>query len=143
MTETRTYRHRAEYLKMAVARRRKQLKQKALIYKGSKCCICGYNKYEGALEFHHLEPDKKDFSLSVRGLTRSWERIVVELDKCILVCANCHRELHADSSAASKRKFEVKTGRIAGTPTSNMAGQSAAEPHLIAKSNEEGSETRA
>jgi predicted HNH restriction endonuclease len=92
--ETRKYKDRAEYLKAAVARRRRKLKNLAIKYKGGRCIFCGYSKYNGALEFHHLDTNKKDFGLSVRGLTRSWERIKKELDKCILVCSNCHKEIH-------------------------------------------------
>ncbi len=57
--------------------------------------ICGYSKCPGALDFHHRDPKKKDFGLAVKGLTRSWEKIQKEIDKCVLVCANCHREIHA------------------------------------------------
>ena len=92
--ETRKYADRAEYLKMAVSRRRKTLRQKGIEYKGGKCIFCGYNKYEGALDFHHVNESAKNFGLSEKGMTRSWARIKEELDKCILVCANCHRELH-------------------------------------------------
>ena len=56
-----------------------------------------------ALEFHHLDSSQKDFSISEKGYTRSWLKVREELDKCALVCANCHRELHA-SHAASLRK---------------------------------------
>lgn len=63
-------------------------------YKRNKCCICGYNKCKSALEFHHLDPKQKDFGISAKGYTRSWEKIKEELDKCIMVCANCHREIH-------------------------------------------------
>lgn len=93
--ETRTYRDRAAYNIAAVTKRRKKLKDLAIQYKGGQCIFCGYFKYAGALELHHIDPKKKDFSLSVRGLTRSWDRIQKELNKCILVCANCHREIHA------------------------------------------------
>ena len=78
----------------AVDRRRKLLKSMALEYKGGCCSKCGYNKCISALEFHHLDPSQKDFSLSSDGHTRSWETTKIELDKCILVCANCHREIH-------------------------------------------------
>lgn len=74
---------------------RKKIKIWALEYKDGKCQKCGYNKCPDALEFHHLNPDKKDFSLSDRNLSLDWENIKKELDKCILICANCHRELHA------------------------------------------------
>lgn len=72
------------------------LKVKAIEYKGGACQKCGYNKYIGALEFHHLDPAQKDFGISEKGHTRSWEKIKNELDKCILVCANCHREIHSE-----------------------------------------------
>jgi 5-methylcytosine-specific restriction endonuclease McrA len=91
----RNYRQRAEYLKKAVAARRKKLKALAIEYKGGKCFFCGYNKCNDALDFHHIVSKEKEFGLSVKGLTRSWDKIKKELDKCILVCANCHRELHA------------------------------------------------
>ena len=55
--------------------------------------ICGYNKYIGALEFHHVTGDKL-FDIGGKGYTRSWETVKAELDKCILVCSNCHKEIH-------------------------------------------------
>ena len=82
----------------AVARRRKKLKQLAVEYKGGKCSICGYSKCIAALEFHHLNPLEKDFGISASGETRSWEKVKAELDKCIIVCSNCHREIHDQES---------------------------------------------
>ena len=79
----------------AVQRRRDKIKIMAVEYKGGKCCICGYNKYVGALEFHHLNPNEKDFGIGAKGYTRSYQRIKEELDKCICVCSNCHKEIHA------------------------------------------------
>ena len=87
------YAERAEYLKAAVSKRRRQLRVMAIEYKGGKCVFCGYNRCNKALDFHHVWG--KEFGLSERGFTRSWERVRQELDKCILICANCHRELHA------------------------------------------------
>lgn len=95
MPEKRTYADRAEYLKMAVKNRRRKLKVMAVEYKGKKCILCGYNRCVGALDLHHLDESKKEFGLSVRGMTRSWNKIKKEADKCVLVCANCHREIHA------------------------------------------------
>ena len=71
----------------------KKRKVDAVEYKGGCCERCGYNKCIGALEFHHLDPTKKD---GVWTKMRLWghERLHAELDKCILVCANCHREIH-------------------------------------------------
>lgn len=74
--------------------RQRQLKKQAVQYKGGKCIICNYSKYLGALEFHHLDPNEKDFSLGNCKLT-SFEKVRFELDKCVLLCANCHREVHA------------------------------------------------
>lgn len=78
-----------------VTRRRQQLKKMAIEYMGGKCIICGYNRCDAALEFHHLDSSKKDFSISKDGNTRSWEKVKMELDKCVCVCANCHREIHS------------------------------------------------
>ena len=71
-------------------------KIKAIEYKGGKCSMCGYNKCTSALEFHQLDPSIKEYNKDGRGLNRrrSFDNSKDELDKCILVCANCHREIH-------------------------------------------------
>lgn len=112
--ETRTYRDRADYLKKAVADRRRKLRLQAIEYGGGSCQKCGYKKSLRALSFHHKNPAEKDFGLSARGLTRSWEKIKIELDKCILVCANCHMELHDE---IEQRKLNMGTSDPAGRPT--------------------------
>ena len=71
------------------------MKKWALEYKGNKCEICGYDKCSEALDFHHNNPNEKDFTISDRNLILDWIEIKKELDKCSLLCANCHRELHA------------------------------------------------
>jgi hypothetical protein len=91
--EKRTYRDRAEYLKKAVTKRRRVLKLRAIETMGGGCVICGYNKHQGVLDFHHVDPLLKSFAISGGGFSRSWASIEVELKKCILVCANCHREV--------------------------------------------------
>lgn len=68
-------------------------KLKAIEYKGGKCIVCGYHKCPNALTFHHIDPSKKSFGIS--GGTRSFEKLKSELDKCVLLCHNCHAELHA------------------------------------------------
>lgn len=93
--ENRKYRDRAAYNIAAVSKRRKLLKEMAIELKGSGCCFCNYHRCVGALEFHHINEKTKSFDLGTRGLTRSWEKIKKELKKCVLVCANCHREIHA------------------------------------------------
>jgi hypothetical protein len=77
--------------KCTVQKWRKTKKIKAIEYKGGKCEMCGYNKCVAALEFHHLDPNTKEFEIG--NNTFSWNRNKQELDKCILVCANCHREI--------------------------------------------------
>ena len=94
--DTRTYSDRREYNIKAVSKRRKEIRQKAVDYLGGKCSICGYNKCIEALEFHHKNPTEKDFSISRKGHCRSWERVKSEIEKCDLLCANCHREIHAE-----------------------------------------------
>lgn len=61
--------------------------------KGGKCLLCGYDKCTAALEFHHLDPSKKEFQINKRW-SMSDESILKEIDKCVLLCSNCHREVH-------------------------------------------------
>jgi len=70
-------------------------KKKAVEHKGGKCKSCGYDKCVSALDFHHRDPATKDKNWS-RMKGWSWDRLVKELDKCDLLCANCHRELHEE-----------------------------------------------
>lgn len=107
--ENRTYADRAAYMREAVKKRRLKLRSMALASKGGRCEICGYNKSNRALSFHHLDPSKKDFGLSDRGLTRSWEKIRNEIEKCILLCANCHMEVHDGITQLPDRKTGRKT----------------------------------
>ncbi|MCX6760964.1 MAG: HNH endonuclease signature motif containing protein [Candidatus Nealsonbacteria bacterium] len=101
MAYKRKYADRRQYLIMAVAKRRRKIKLMSVEYKGGKCQICGYNKYPGALDLHHIN-GKKSFGISAKGYTRSWEITKKELDKCILVCSNCHREIEAGISQLPK-----------------------------------------
>ena len=75
--------------------RQRLWKKKAIAYKGGKCVMCSYQKYDGALEFHHTDPTQKEYGLSA-GKLKTFLSSKDELDKCILVCSNCHREIHAD-----------------------------------------------
>lgn len=78
--------------------KRTRLRERVLEYKGSKCEICGYDKCKQALEFHHLVKEDKLFSISSNCATYSWEKVREEVDKCILLCANCHREVEYNVS---------------------------------------------
>lgn len=93
--DTRVYADRSDYLKKAVATRRRKLKIKAIETMGGACMICGYNKHPSILDFHHIDPKTKAFGISSGGFSRSWVSIENEIKKCILVCANCHREIEA------------------------------------------------
>jgi len=98
--DTRKYADRRKYLIAAVYKRRKKIRQMAIEHKGGQCQRCGYNSCVEALEFHHINSSGKDFSISEKGYTRSWAKVKEELRKCVLLCANCHREIHAQSAAS-------------------------------------------
>ena len=78
----------------AVTRRNSRMKILSVEYKGGECQLCGYNRCYAALDFHHINLHSKDFRIS-DGRQRSWERVRKELDKCVCLCSNCHREVHA------------------------------------------------
>ena len=62
---------------------------------GGKCCICGYDKCTRALHFHHLNEDEKEFGISAsNSVTMSLDKQLTELRKCVLLCGNCHMEVH-------------------------------------------------
>jgi predicted nucleic acid-binding Zn ribbon protein len=74
---------------------RSRTKERIITAFGGKCGICGYNKGKWALQMHHLDPDEKEFSLAaVRGWPTAWNSIVGELRKCVMLCSNCHSEVH-------------------------------------------------
>jgi hypothetical protein len=62
---------------------------------GGACVACGYDRCMAALQFHHLRPDEKQFSLGRKGVARSLEKARAEARKCVLLCANCHAEVEA------------------------------------------------
>ena len=68
-------------------------KKVAVAYKGGKCEMCGYDKCMGALDFHHRDPATKDPQWR-KLRCRHPDNIKEELDKCTLVCKNCHAEIH-------------------------------------------------
>jgi hypothetical protein len=83
----------------------RKMKELMVEYKGGCCQKCGYDKYLGALEFHHLDPNEKDFNPSHYRKYTFDERVKNELDKCILLCSNCHRETHFE---INERKRELR-----------------------------------
>jgi hypothetical protein len=78
--------------KQGAARRRKELRERAVAYLGGKCQICAYDKCASGFDFHHIEVWLKDFTISDR--MTSWARIEPELKKVELLCCRCHREVH-------------------------------------------------
>jgi len=76
-----------------VSSRRDKIKKKAIEYKGGSCIFCGYTTCQSALVFHHINPEEKEFGIG-SNYNKSWAKIQKELDKCSLLCQNCHAELH-------------------------------------------------
>jgi 5-methylcytosine-specific restriction endonuclease McrA len=78
----------------AVVKWRQDKKVKLVEYKGGCCQVCEYKKSIGALEFHHIDPNQKDFTISSKSY--AYERLKREVDKCVLLCSNCHIEVHEE-----------------------------------------------
>lgn len=79
----------------ATVRRRHRLKRILVEEAGGRCRLCGYSRCARALEFHHLDPNTKEFELAHNGRTRSIARLRAEASKCVLLCSNCHAEVEA------------------------------------------------
>ena len=75
--------------------RQRNLKRKAIEYKGGFCQDCKGIFHPAVYDFHHINPDEKDFSLAHHKALKWSDEITNELDKCILLCSNCHRLRHA------------------------------------------------
>lgn len=75
-----------------------QAKKKSIVeeYKADGCSVCGYNKCSRALDFHHTNPTDKDSSIADLVWNGSMQDLLTELTKCVVLCANCHREVHDD-----------------------------------------------
>ena len=78
---------------------RKRTKMKLVEYKGGKCQFCGYNRCIKALDFHHINPLEKEFELT--SVNRKWDTLRKEADKCLMLCSNCHREIHEEIQIGS------------------------------------------
>jgi DNA-binding CsgD family transcriptional regulator len=76
-----------------VSQWRRRAKLRLVEAAGGVCVLCGYDRYPGALQFHHLDPGQKEFAISRQGVTRSFEELWAEAEKCVLLCANCHAEV--------------------------------------------------
>lgn len=80
--------------KQGVHDKRHRNKKRMIEYLGGKCQRCGFVGHNAAMVPHHLDPSQKDFSLGNANM-RSWATIQSELDKCVLLCQNCHATIHA------------------------------------------------
>ena len=78
-----------EHVKASRDRRKKEIIETM----GDKCQICGYDNCDAALELHHIDPSQKEFTFD-KQLNTAWSKLENELKKCVLLCANCHREVH-------------------------------------------------
>jgi transposase len=76
-----------------VSARRRRVKAILVAEAGGCCQLCGYDRYPGALQFHHPDPAEKEFAVATQGIARSLARARSEAGKCVLLCANCHAEV--------------------------------------------------
>lgn len=101
----------------AVKKWRRNAKARLIRAFGGKCGICGYNKCDEVMEFHHLDPTTKETTWSqIRGSIKGWNTIVDEMSKCVMLCSNCHKEVHAgvavvpdDVARLNKEAADYKT----------------------------------
>ena len=82
----------------SVTDRRRRVKEILVAEAGGRCILCGYDRFAGALQFHHMDPATKSFGLSLSGLGRSLEKMRAEAAKCVLLCATCHAEVEGGVS---------------------------------------------
>lgn len=75
--------------------RRRHLKLRAIAYMAGACFGCSRVGPPSLFEFHHWDAREKEFGIGEDGKVRAWEKIVAELAKCVMLCTNCHREVHA------------------------------------------------
>jgi hypothetical protein len=80
---------------VAVSERRRRIEAMLVAEAGGRCRLCGYDRYPGALHFHHLDPHAKAFGIGGTGTTPSLAKLRQEATKCVLLCANCHAEVAA------------------------------------------------
>lgn len=72
-----------------------KLREHLLQYRLEHPCICCGEDEPACLDFHHLDPNEKDFQIA-GSQQRSWTKILAEIEKCVVLCSNCHRKVHAD-----------------------------------------------
>jgi transposase len=98
-----------------VTDRRRRVKEILVSEAGGHCQLCGYDRYLGALQFHHVDPSQKAFGLGLRGITRSLDRCREEAAKCALLCGNCHAEVEAGVARLPFQLSRAVPDRRSGT----------------------------
>ena len=97
-------------------------KLELIIKMGGECSKCGYKKNVAALEFHHIDPSQKKFPLDSRHLSNtSMDKILEESEKCILLCSNCHKEIHYPSQEMDALSSTVLTNKSLFSPKKKMS----------------------
>ena len=79
----------------SVSEARRRRKALLVAEAGGACVVCGYDRYPGALQFHHRDPETKRFAIAHRGASRSLTSMREVAAKCVLLCGNCHAEIDA------------------------------------------------
>lgn len=94
--------------------RRFPRKEQSVAYLGGCCTKCGYSKCIASLAFHHRDPKEKMFGIgSSVAASKPWAELQLELDKCILLCQNCHHELHWEEGSVQRDRMR---SRMAARP---------------------------
>lgn len=88
--------------------KRPAYKLRCIEYLGGKCVRCGYNHCAAVMNFHHRDPSQKEFQIGGGGGLRTWEQAKMELDKCDLLCATCHREEHGTKIPSSMWGYRAR-----------------------------------
>lgn len=106
----------------AVKRWRARTKERIVLgFGGPTCCVCGMEHHPAVLDFHHIDPSKKEFSFgSIRSGCVAWAKIVLEMEKCVQVCSNCHRLVHAGIAVVPEHaaKFDPEAAKPPKKPNS-------------------------
>ena len=89
-----------------VSEYRRSLKMRAVQHMGSVCFACGRLGPRAIFDFHHWDAATKSFGIGQDGIPRRWDKVAAELQKCVMLCANCHREVHAGVRQLDKRLAE-------------------------------------
>jgi 5-methylcytosine-specific restriction endonuclease McrA len=93
--------------------RRRNRRERAVRLLGGACQLCGYSRCLWALDVHHLDPSSKDFDISSAN-TRRWAVTVQELRKCVLLCRNCHQEVHAGMADPPRARGLLEGSELEG-----------------------------